>query len=699
MRSTHAAVALAANTGFLTTLFATAAVVSAFAAVRRIRGHRPAPRASATLAPAVAPGAVPVPLPGPGRRPAPGPGADLTLGPELPPLVADFTGRVADLACLLRLAGDGHRVIVVTGAPGTGKTALAVRLAHELRTRFPDGALYAELGAGRGDPAPPSAVLGRFLAALGAPAEECTGRPAALAARFRSRTRRRRVLLLLDDAADAAQLRPLLPSGNSCLTVITARSVVTDLPGAIPFALAPLTEPDAHALWAAPRPLVQACGRLPLALRVAAAAGPAWAGRLAAERARLDALGVGDPGARAAFEAGYAALDAADRHLLRALAAYPGARFDATVAAAAADRQPADSDAGLARLAAAQLVERVAPGTYRLHDLIRRFAAERLERDATPADRRAARARLLAVPPVDPAAVSPLVRAGVREGLHTEAYRLATTADERLREEPCQSARLAMWTALLDAARRAGEQTWAAHALRALGDAHRRAARYDQAVDHLRMSLAVQRPSGGSRGDQIEPRLLLGDALRRAGRYEEALRELRTALHTATGDAEILTSLGELHLDRRRPDEAIPCLEAAFALTGSADTERHLGTAYAQTGNFPAAEHHLRSALAAHRQRGCAVGEGWTLRELGRLDEQGFAFAQGAAHHREALSVFARADYGLGVAAAAEALGDNLLAQGDEMGADTEYRRAAAAYADFGDPVREAEVRRKLSAP
>ncbi|MFC5804342.1 tetratricopeptide repeat protein [Streptomyces formicae] len=689
MRGTHAAVALAVNTGFLTVLFATAAIVSAFAAVRRIRSHHPAPGPPATVATAAVPEADPVPVPA----------ADLTFVPELPPPIPDFTGRFHDLACLLRLADDGHRTIVVTGAPGTGKTALAVRLAHELRTRFPDGALYAELGAGRGDPAPPAAVLGRFLAALGAPAEERTGRPAALAARFRSRTRSRRILLLLDDAADAAQLRPLLPAGDTCLTVITARRAVTDLPGAVPFALAPLTEPDALALWAAPRPLVHACGRLPLALRVAAAAGPARAGRLAAERARLDALGIGDPGARAAFETGYAALDAADRHLLRALAAYPGARITATVAAAAADRQPADSDAGLARLAAAQLVEAVAPGTYRLHDLIRGFAAERLERDTTPADRRAARARLLAVRPADPAAVSALVRAGVREGLHAEAYRLATTADERLREEPCQSARLAMWTALLDAARRAGEQLWVAHALRALGDAHRREGRYDQAVDHLRMSLAVQRPTDGTRGDRIEPRLLLGDALRRAGRYEEALRELRTALHTATGDAEILTSLGELHLDRRRPDEAIPCLEAAFTLTGSADTERHLGTAYARAGNLPAAEHHLRSALAAHRQRGCAAGEGWTLRELGHLDEQRFAFAQGAAHHRAALSVFARADHGLGVAAAAEALGDNLLAQGDEVAADTEYRRAAAAYADFGDPVREAEARRKLSAP
>ncbi|MGW2559942.1 tetratricopeptide repeat protein [Streptomyces sp. NPDC001514] len=637
---------------------------------------------------------------------------ETTRGAELPAPIPDFVGRADDLAALLRLVHAGHRAIAVTGAAGLGKSALTVRLAHELRPLYPDGRLYADLGAARGD------VLARLLGALGTPEEERTGEPGALAARFRSRTASRRILLVLDAATDASQVRPLLPAGDGCLTLITSRNALTDLPEATPFPLDALTESDALGLCppspSGPHPahdvgaldLVHVCGRLPLAIRMAAAAGahPAKvADRIAAERARLDALHIGDVAARAAFEAAYAALTHADRHLLRTLGAYPGARLTARIAAAAAGWEQQAAHEGLERLTAAQLVQPAeAPGAYRLHDLIHRFAAERLEHDTGPAGCRAALARLLAADPADPTAVSRLVRAGVREGLHGAAYRLATTADSRMRDEPGQLPRIAMWSAVLDAARRAGEHDWAAQALRGLGDAYRHEGRYDRAVDHLRMSIAVQQRAG-ARAVQIETRRLLGDALHRAGRYDEALREFRTALDGCralcgpTGEAEILRGLGALHLDRRRPDEAIACLEAAVPLTGCPDIRRILGSAYVQTGNLTAAERCLRSALAAYRHLGRAVGEGWTLRELGYLEERRWAFGPGADHHRAALAAFDRVGYGTGVAAAAEAIGDNLLAQGDEAGADAEYRHAAAVYGGLGDHVREAEVRRKLS--
>ncbi|MFD7441848.1 tetratricopeptide repeat protein [Streptomyces sp. NPDC059909] len=649
----------------------------------------------------------PDPVPAPTAAPAT---PDTPPVAELPALIPDFVGRADDLAALLRLVHAGHRAIAVTGAHGLGKSALTVRLAHELRPLYPDGRLYADLGAGRGD------VLARLLGALGTPEEERTGEAGALAARFRSRTAGRRILLVLDAATDAPQVRPLLLEGDGCLTLITSRNALTGLPEATPFPLAPLTESDALGLCPPTGPypahdvgaldLVNVCGRLPLAIRMAAAAGghPAKvADRIAAERARLDSLHIADVAARAAFEAAYAALANADRHLLRTLGAYPGARPTARIAAAAAGWEQQDAHEGLERLMAAQLVQPAeAPGAYRLHDLIHRFAAERLEHDMGPAGCRAALERLLAADPADPTAVPRLVRAGVREGLHGAAYRLAATADSRLRDEAGQLPRIAMWSAVLDAARRAGEHDWAAHALRSLGDAYRREGRYDQAVDHLRMSIAVQQRAG-ARADQIETRRLLGDALHRAGRYDEALREFRTALDGCralrgpTGEADILRGLGALHLDRRRPDEAIACLEAAVPLTGCPDIRRILGSAYVQTGNLTAAERCLRSALAAYRHLGRAVGEGWTLRELGHLEERRWAFGPGADHHRAALAAFDRIGYGTGVAAAAEAIGDNLLAQGDEAGADAEYRRAAAVHGGLGDHVREAEVRRKLS--
>ncbi|MGW7368246.1 tetratricopeptide repeat protein [Streptomyces sp. NPDC054841] len=678
-----------------------------------------------------------------GREPAaPAPGAP---GPaELPAPITDFAGRTHDIGTLLRLVHEGHRAIAVTGAPGLGKSTLTVRLAHELRPLYPDGQLYAALGAGRGEPAAPAAVLARLLAALGAPEEEQSGEPDALAARLRSRTARRRVLLVLDDAADAAQVRPLLPGGEYCLALITSRNALLDLPEAATVPLGALTEREALALLAAvagadrtaaepasARMVVHACGLLPLAVRIAAArlrSRPAWpvselAGRLADERGRLDELRVGDLAVRASFEAGYDALSDEDRQLFRSLGAYPGSRLTARVAAAAADRSSPAARAGLERLADAQLVQPVGPDRYRLHDLIRLFAAERLERDTAPADRRAALERILTAYTEDAerhgshawggaeqATISLLVRAAVREGLHRSGYRLAMAADRWLWDQPSQLPRLAMWATILDVARRAGEQAWAAYALRGLGAAYLHEGRLGQAVDHLRMSVAVQQRSA-TRAEQIKTRRLLGDALGRAGRYDEALREFRTAVDGyremghEMGEAEVLSSLGALHLRRRRPDEAIDCLETAVVAlarrSGSpaylADAERHLGAAYVQVGNFVPAERYLGSALAIYRRNDRPVGEGWTLCELGHLEECRGAYGPGAEHHRAALAVFARIGYGMGIAGVAEAIGDNLLAQGDELGADAEYRRAATVYGELGDHVREAEVRRKLS--
>ncbi|MEU2154229.1 tetratricopeptide repeat protein [Streptomyces sp. NPDC019396] len=663
---------------------------------------------------------------------------------ELPPPIADFSGRGSELTTLLGLADAGHRAIAVTGAPGLGKSTLAIRLAHELRPRFPDGQLYADLGAGRGDPAAPAAVLARLLDALGAPVEEQSGEPAVLAARFRSRTARRRVLFLLDDAADAAQVRPLLPGGDRCLALITSRNTLTGVPEAAPLALGTLTDTDALALLAAVAgqdrvaaepesalDVVRACGLLPLAVRIAAArlrSRPGWpvhelSARLADERHRLDELHLDDLAVRAVFEAGYDTLEPADRALFRCLGAYPGSRVSVRVAAAAAGCDPYAARAGLERLTDTQLLDSTGPDAYQLHDLVRLFAAERLERDTGPTEPRAVLARLIAAHTEDAtehgshawgsaqqATVSLLVRAAVREGLHAEAFRLALAADRWLWDQPSQLPRLAMWTTILDTARRLGEQRVSACALRGMGAAYLHEGRYDRAVDHLRMSGAIQRHTG-TRPEQIKTRRLLGDALRHAGRYDQALGEYRTALNgyrelgQAMGEAEVLSSLGALHLARRRPDEAIICLEPAVAAlvrrTGSpaypADAQRNLGAAYVQTGSLAYAEQSLRAALAIYRQHGRPVGEGWTLRELGRLEERRGAFAAGAAHHRAALAVFEDAGYGTGVASLMETIGDNLLAQGDVAGADAHYRRAAAVYADLGDPVREAEVRRKLS--
>ncbi|MFE3325042.1 tetratricopeptide repeat protein [Streptomyces sp. NPDC059176] len=683
--------------------------------------------------------------------PSTAPGPDLPDLPELPDPAelpassAHFVGRRTELDVLLGLVHQGHHALALTGAPGVGKSTLAVRLAHELRPLFPDGRLYADLGAGRCDPIAPAAVLAEFLAALGAPEEEQSGTPEALAARFRSRTAGRRVLLLLDDAADAAQLRPLLPGDGHSLALVTSRQALLDLPEAVAVPLGTLAESEALALLAAVAgperiagetgsacAIVHACGLLPLAVRIAAArlrAHPTrpvgeLAGRLTGERGRLDELRVGNLAVRAGFEACYDTLDAEDQHYFRSLVTHPGLRLTARTAAAAADRPQVAARAALERLAAAQLVQTTGPDGYRLHDLIRVFAAERLERDTAPAERRAALGRIIALYTADAtqhgshawggheqATVSLLVRAAAREGLHRPGCELALAADRWLWDQPSQLPRIAMWATVLDAARRSGEDRWAAYALRGLGAGYLHEGRYDRAVDHLRMSVAVQQRTG-TRSEQIKTRRLLGDALRRAGRHEQALREFRAALDcyrelgTPMGEAEVLSSLGALHLDRRRPDEAIDCLEPAVATlvhrpgnpSYAADAQRSLGTAHVQAGNLTPAERHLRAALAAYRRHGRPVGEGWTLRELGRLEERRGMFTAAADHHRAALAVFEGVGHGKGVAAAAESIGDSLLAQGDEPGANVRYRHAVAVYGELGDSARQTEVRRKLGA-
>ncbi|MEU4130958.1 tetratricopeptide repeat protein [Streptomyces wuyuanensis] len=720
---------------FVWPLTAAVAAGVAYAAVRRARTRR-----RPTAPPPAAAALAPVPT-DPAGLPAP---AD------------HFTGRAVETDAVLRLVRIGHRAIAVTGAPGTGKSALAVRLAHELRPLYPDGRLYADLGGGRGEPSAPAAVLAVLLAALGAPAEEQSGSSDALAARFRGRTAGRRILLLLDDAADAAQARALLPAGEHCLTLVTSRDPLRELPEATPVPLTPLTEPDALALLAAvagpvgpaaeagrveavpgptaeadhARAVVHACGLLPLAVRVAAGATrsrpagriPALAGRLAAERDRLHHLRLGDLAVRGAFEAAYAALRADDRALLRGLGACPAAPVTVRIAAAAAALDPAGIRSGLDRLADAQLARPAGPDAYRLHDLVRLLAAERFDHETSPADRRAVLERILIAYTEDASghgsrawglaeqhAVPHLVRAAVREGLHHRAHGLALAADAWLEGRPGQSPRLAMWAAVLDAARRSGEQGWTAHAMRGLGSAYAHEGQLDRAVDHLGMAAALQRHAA-ARTERAATRRLLGAVLRGAGRYEEALRELRAALegcreaNDTAGEAEVLCGLGVLHLDRRRPDEAIDCLERALPVlarhtgdaAGLADARRHLGTAYAQAGGFVPAERQLHSALALYRRCGLTAGEGWTLRELGRLEERRGAYGAGVVLHRAALAAFERAGLGAGIAAAAEAVGDNLQVQGDQWGADEEYRRAAAAHRLLGDHAGEAEVRRKL---
>ncbi|VVJ24984.1 Transcriptional regulator [Amycolatopsis camponoti] len=297
-----------------------------------------------------------------------------TPGPpaQLPPAVADFTGRVAELADVGRaLRGPGP--VVLHGAAGAGKSALAVQAAWRARRRFPDGQLTASL---RGQDADPATVLTGFLRLLGATPAELADR-AGLTGLWRSYTADRRLLVLLEDVTNEAQVRALLPSGPGCATLVTARRELPGLCGARPVPVTGLSTEDAWALLAAiagevrlraepeaVQRLLGHCAGLALAVRIAGAKLAArpnqrvadLAGRLADDRRRLDELTAGDLGVRATVTSGLRERPAPDRYLVRLLAAFPGPVPD-WCAAALLDRPLDEARDRLDALAGAHLLE------------------------------------------------------------------------------------------------------------------------------------------------------------------------------------------------------------------------------------------------------------------------------------------------------------------------------------------------------
>ncbi|MEU7053439.1 AfsR/SARP family transcriptional regulator [Streptomyces eurythermus] len=352
--------------------------------------------------------------------PVPGPAALPVVPAQLPATVSDFTGRTAFVEELRDVlasgAGEVMAVSSLTGIGGVGKTALAVQVAHRASDAFPDGQLYADLqGAGR-HPVEPATVLGSFLRALGTPDTAIPDSAEERAALYRSLLRGRRVLVVLDNARDAAQVRPLLPGTPGCAALVTSRVRMPDLAGAHLVDLDVMSPEEALALFTrivgeervradreAAMDVVAACGYLPLAIRIAAArlaARRTWtvsvlAAKLADERRRLDELRAGDLGVKATFELAYGQLGPAEARAFRLLGLADGPDISLAAAAAVLDLPAEYAEDLLESLVDTSLLESAAPGRYHFHDLVRLFARACAERDEGPAEREAALARLL----------------------------------------------------------------------------------------------------------------------------------------------------------------------------------------------------------------------------------------------------------------------------------------------------------------
>lgn len=336
---------------------------------------------------------------------------------QLPADTADFTGReseVDEMVDALR-AGNASALVIsaVSGTGGMGKTTLAVHVAHRLAPDYPDGQLFVNLRGSGAQPLAPETVLGRFLRSLGAEVPADSEEPGERAAMYRSTLADRRVLVVLDNAANSAQVRPLLPGAAGCAVMVTSRAKMVGLSGVRQVDLGVLPHGEAMALLAkvagearvaaereAAAELIGACGHLPLAIRIVAsrlAARPAWSvarmrDRMADERRRLAELRADDLAVEATFALGYDQLDAAHASAFRLLAVPDAADFSLGAATAVLGLDEADAEEVCEALVDVSMLESPSPGHYRYHDLLKIFARSRPEDEDV---RRAALARLL----------------------------------------------------------------------------------------------------------------------------------------------------------------------------------------------------------------------------------------------------------------------------------------------------------------
>ncbi|EPD56946.1 AfsR/SARP family transcriptional regulator [Streptomyces sp. HGB0020] len=483
---------------------------------------------------------------------------------QLPATVPDFTGRssfVTELSEVLASAkGRVMAVSAVAGIGGVGKTTLAVHVAHQARAAFPDGQLYVDLQGAGASSAEPETVLGSFLRALGTADSAIPDSLEERAALYRSVLDGRRVLVLLDNARDAAQVRPLLPGTEGCAALVTSRVRMVDLAGAHLVDLDVMSPDEALLLFTrivgeervasereAALDVVAACGFLPLAIRIAAsrlAARRTWtvsvlAAKLADERRRLDELQAGDLAVKATFELGYGALDQAQARAFRLLGLADGPDLSLAAAAAVLDLPPEETEDLLESLVDTSLLESAAPGRYRYHDLVRLYARACAERDEwPPSERDAAMSRLLDFYLATAARVYAMERPGDRlvdhleptahpgldfadrheaqDWLYAEAVcLLSCVAQSAARPETLARAIDLLWAAhdlsesganskgyeatakaLLESARRHGDARAEARALTTLVNVHHVSGRFEQAGQEAERATLLAQQAG-----------------------------------------------------------------------------------------------------------------------------------------------------------------------------------------------------------
>ena len=683
-------------------------------------------------------GDIPLPRPGPapvtltglparnGHRPAP------VVPRQLPAAMPHFAGRSAELAVLSGLlstsgagldTGNTPMIAVISGTAGVGKTALALHWAHQIAHRFPDGQLHVDLRgfAPSGSPAAPADALRGFLTALGIQPGQVPPAVDQQAALYRSLVAGKRLLIVLDNARDAAQVRTLLPGSPGCLVVVTSRSQLAGLvvvEGARPVSLDIMTETDAHELLArrlgaarvaaepeAAAELLALCARLPLALAIAAARASLRPARslaaLAAElrdaRSRLDALDVGDPGqsVRAVFSWSYRGLSDPAARMFRLASVHPGPGLGARAAASLAGAGLAQARLQLRELADAHLLAETVPGRFACHDLLRAYAAEQAEIRDGPGGCRAATHRML-----DhyrhAAHAATLLLLSVREPLDLESPRPGVVPEifdgDRSALDWFESEHEVLVMAIGQAAS-AGFDVHAWQLAWALSGFLNRRGCWPESAATLAFALAAAERFGDTNGQAYLHREL-GGTQTQLGCYAEAHTHLDRALTLfrdhgdLTGQARTHGYIGAL-LVRQGHDHdalghvrrALGLFQAAGRLAGQAFALNNLGWIHANLGNYTEAVACCRRALELHAEAGDCFGEAATWDSLGYAHHRLAQYAPAITCYEQALALLHEigdVHYRYHMAGTLTHLGDTFQAAGNPRAARNAWQQALA---------------------
>jgi tetratricopeptide (TPR) repeat protein/transcriptional regulator with XRE-family HTH domain len=686
---------------------------------------------------------------GSARGPEAGPREDppVTVPRQLPPAVADFTGRTAELETLTRILGSAGTgapgtvvVAAIGGTPGVGKTALAVHWAHRVAGRFGDGQLYANLRGFDPSGAPvtaPEALRG-FLAALGVPPDRVPPALDAQAALYRGMLADRKALIVLDNARDEQQIRPLLPATPGNLVIVTSRNQLSGLAaadGARLLSLDVLSHGEAVQLLtarlgpdrAASDPdavdeIAALCACLPLALAVAAARAVARPGfplaALAAElhdaADRLDPFDDVDPAAsvRAVFSWSYQQLSREAARMFRLLGLHPGPDITTSAAASLAATSEPEARRVLRELTRDCLITEHLPARYAFHDLLRAYAAAQASGCDSGNDRAAATTRFLdhylhtacaasdllqpLRSPAKPALVSPGV---VPEQLADYKQAMAWFEAEH--------------HVLLAAIAHAAGSGFHRHAWRlpwAMSDYLDRRGHWHEWAAAQRTALAAATRLGDVAGQAVS-RCLLGSACFRTGDDHQAGAHLRLSLELCQllgdrfGEARIHIVLARIAERRDRLADALGHYERALELfqavgdpTAQAHVLNYIGWVHGLLGDYQQAHTFSQRSLTVGAAIGDRDGEACARRTLGYTEHQLGNFTAAATSYERALSIFREFGDRLNQARTLGNIGDTRHAAGEHSQARDAWQQALAILEDLRHPDA-GEVRAKLASP